>query len=335
MKVKFTCAIPFLLLLILSPPADVFAQLFGSSGDDLKKINLELRKLNTRLENLKKAQSDHLQRQQQDLSRQIEEIKQILPPLQGEIEQLPGTIEQNKQETLIGIGGINSKLTNLEEEVKSQLSDIIHQQNKNFASLRQEQASLKEGLAQDMEKFEQSGKSNFQDFSAANQKTMGGVVRQLEAQSASMKKSFDDTIALFRTDVIPTIARENEKNRKIILEHVTKINADLKNSVLGKLKDSAQKENVRNVKADLANEKLSRLIEILKTIAKQQAKLSSLATTLGDVQKAQVGLMNDQKEIKEALADLRRKANVNISRNDDIKKALRQLSSPKSGTGGK
>ena len=35
--------------------------------------------------------------------------------------------------------------------------------------------------------------------------------------------------------------------------------------------------------------------------------------------------MKNQKEIKEALADLRRKANVNISRNDDIKKTLRQF----------
>ena len=53
------------------------------------------------------------------------------------------------------------------------------------------------------------------------------------------------------------------------------------------------------------------------------------------LQKTQAVLMKNQKEIKEALADLRRKANVNISRNDEIKKTLRQLSSAKSGAGRK
>jgi hypothetical protein len=53
------------------------------------------------------------------------------------------------------------------------------------------------------------------------------------------------------------------------------------------------------------------------------------------LQKTQAVLMKNQKEIKEALADLRRKANVNISRNDEIKKTLRQLGSAKSGAGRK
>ena len=108
------------------------------------------------------------------------------------------------------------------------------------------------------------------------------------------------------------------------------------------MKESALKEDASNIKVDLANEKLSRLIEILKTIAKEQAKLDPLATTLGAMQKEQVALqkaqavlMKNQKEIKEALADLRRKANVNISRNDEIKKTLRQLGSAKSGAGRK
>ena len=326
-------------------------------------------------------------------------------------------------------------------EVKNQVLDEIHQQNKILQLFRQEQANLKEGLAQDMEKFEKSSKSNFQDFSTANQKTLGRVVQQLEAQSATTKKGFDDTISLFRTEVIPTIANENQKNRQMVLNHLTSANketrksleafsaknqklnqklieilqeslklgvgtkslldsikkdleinhaslegtnnklkiadekfnklaeslkslqaqntttsetlgalkadlehsgefnkladeklnklieltselavhsTELEGSVVGQLKESALKEDASNIKVDLANEKLSRLIEILKTIAKEQAKLGPLATALGTVQK-------DQKEIKEELADLRRKANVNISRNDEIKKRIWQL----------
>jgi hypothetical protein len=78
---------------------------------------------------------------------------------------------------------------------------------------------------------------------------------------------------LFRSELIPTIQKKNSAN---------------------------------TIKVDLANEKLSRLIEILKAIARGQGEL-----------------IKDQEEIKQALADLRRKANINISRNDDIKKALR------------
>jgi uncharacterized protein YgfB (UPF0149 family) len=47
------------------------------------------------------------------------------------------------------------------------------------------------------------------------------------------------------------------------------------------------------------------------------------------MQKEQAEVKKNQEEIKEALADLRRKANVNISRGDDIKKSLKKLSSAK------
>ena len=100
----------------------------------------------------------------------------------------------------------------------------------------------------------------------------------------------------------------------------------------GQLKDSAQKEDTRTTKVDLANEKLSRLIEILKAVVKEQAKLDPVAKALSDIQKkqkalqkAQAGFIKDQAAVKEALADLRRKANVNISRSDDIKKTLGKL----------
>ena len=451
MKVKSICTFSFLLFLIFLFPINTFAQLFGADDEDLAKIEFELKKFNTHLENLKNTQLKNLQGQQEDLLRQIEEIKQILP-------QLLEAIDQNKQETLSSISRTNAKLADLEAEVKDQVLDKIHQQNKILQLFRAEQANLKEGLAQDMENFEQSSKSNFQDFSAANEKTLGRVVQQLESQNATTKKGFEDTITLFRTDVIPAIAKENQRNRQMVLEHLTNTNketqknletfsaknyklnqkliailqeslkqgvgtkslldslkkeqgvihaslkgadekinklaeslkdlqaqntttsetlgglkanlehsgefnkladekfnklieltselavhsTDLENSVVGQLKDSAQKEEAGNIKIDLANEKLSRLIEILKTIAKEQAKLDPLATTLGTIQKeqgalqkSQAGLMKNQKEIKEALADLRRKANVNISRNDDIKKTLGRLNSVKSGAGGK
>ena len=462
MRAKFTSTLSFLLLLILLSPATAFAQLFGSDEENWKKIFLELKKINHRLVTLETEEIDSLKNHLENLLREIEEVKYTVPQLQG-------VVELNKSETLSGLNKTNAKLDDLTAEVKNQVLSKIHQQNKTLELFR-------EGLAQDMEKFEQTSKTNFQDFSVVNNKTLGQVVQQLEAQSATTKKGFDETIALFRTDVIPAMAEENQTNRKIIIAQLTQANKDtqknletfsaknqqlnqklikilqeslkqelenkplldaikkdmgviqeilvgtnqdiagnhsviaevkkamvitsknlivadektnklaeslqalqvknrvsnealgalkagleqagefnkladekfnklidlstklavhsteLESSVTGQLKDSAQKEDTRTTKVDLANEKLSRLIEILKAVVKEQAKLDPVAKALSDIQKkqkalqkAQAGFIKDQAAVKEALADLRRKANVNISRSDDIKKTLGKL----------
>ena len=462
MRAKFTSTLSFLLLLILLSPATAFAQLFGSDEENWKKVFLELKKINHRLVTLETVEIDSLKNHLENLLREIEEVKYTVPQLQG-------VVELNKSETLSGLNKTNAKLDDLTAEVKNQVLSKIQQQNKTLELFRQ-------GLAQDMEKFEQTSKTNFQDFSVVNNKTLGQVVQQLEAQSATTKKGFDETIALFRTDVIPAMAEENQTNRKIIIAQLTQANKDtqknletfsaknqqlnqklikilqeslkqeletkplldaikkdmeviqkilvgtnqdiagnhsviaevnkamvitnknlfvadektnklaeslkalqvknrvsnealgalkagleqagefnkladkkfnklidlssklavhsteLESSVTGQLKDSAQKEDTRTTKVDLANEKLSRLIEILKAVVKEQAKLDPVAKALSDIQKkqkalqkAQAGFIKDQAAVKEALADLRRKANVNISRSDDIKKTLGKL----------
>jgi len=470
--VKTVFKISFLLLFILYSPINSFAQLFGADDEDLRKIEHELKKLNFHLENLKNTDAS-LQGQQENLLLQIEEIKQILPQLQG-------AVELNKSQTISSLNKTNTKLDDLQAEVKNQVLNKIHQQNKILEQFRLEQENLKEALAQDMEKFEQGSKTNFKEFAATNEQTLRQVAQQLELQSATNKKGFDDTIALFRTEVIPAMAEENVKSRELMLKQLTQAgletqknleafsaknqqlnqglieilekslkqgqdtkalldtiskdmgiikeslvgtnqnladshsaiadlktainitnknmmvadektnklaeslkalkvqnsttdevlaslkaeleqagkfnkladekfnklidlssklaanSKDLESSVVGQLKDSAKNEDARATKVDLANEKLSRLIEILKTIVKEQAKLDPVAATLNDMQKEQKALqkaqsdfVKKQKAITDALADLRRKANVNISRNDDIKKAIGQLSPAK------
>ena len=462
MRAKFTSTLSFLLLLILLSPATAFAQLFGSDEENWKKVFLELKKINHRLVILETVGIDSLKNHLENLLREIEEVKYTVPQLQG-------VVELNKSETLSGLNKTNAKLDDLTAEIKNQVLSKIHKQNKTLELFR-------EGLAQDMEKFEQTSKTNFQDFSVVNNKTLGQVVLQLEAQSATTKKGFDETIALFRTDVIPAMAEENQTNRETIIAQLTQANKDtqknletfsaknqqlnqklikilekslkqdletkplldaikkdmkviqetlvgtnqdiagnhsviaevnkamvitnknlivadektnklaeslkalqvknrvsnealgalkagleqagefnkladkkfnklidlssklavhsteLESSVTGQLKDSAQKEDTRTTKVDLANEKLSRLIEILKAVVNEQAKLDPVAKALSDIQKkqkvlqkAQAGFIKDQVSVKEALADLRRKANVNISRSDEIKKTLGKL----------
>ena len=484
MKAKVTGILSFLLFLTLVSSTPAFAQIFGADDETLEKIFIGLKKINSRLVNLETEELGSLKSQLENMLREIEEVKHALPQLQG-------MVEQNKSETLNGLNSTNAKLNDLQAEVKNQVLSKINQQNNIFKQFRLDQENLKAGLAQDMEKFEQSNKKNFQELYAANNESLDRVVLQLGVQSTTTKKGFDDTIALFQTDVIPAMAKANDINRQMVMEQLAQANADnkstlenfstknqelnqklikileeslkqgietkstldsmnkgivniqgglrgtsqnvansnlvvskvqaaiiltnknlkvadektnklaesiqalhaqnnvsnqalgalkanlkqagefdkladeksnklidlttklathsadLESRVTGQLKESEQREEARTTKVDLANEKLSRLIEILKSIVKEQAKLDPVARAMNDLKKEQVALKkaqadfkksqkkielslkNSQQEIKEALADLRRKANVNISRSDDIKKTLRRSSPAK------
>ena len=491
MQAKLTGILSFLLFLTLVSSTPAFAQIFGADVETLDKIFVGLKKINSRLVNLETEELGSLKSQLENMLREIEEVKHALPQLQG-------MVEQNKSETLNGLNSTNAKLNDLQAEVKNQVLSKINQQNKilkqfrlDQEQFRLDQENLKAGLAQDMEKFEQSNKKNFQELYAANNESLDRVVLQLGVQSTTTKKGFDDTIALFKTDVIPAMAEANDINRQMVMEQLAQANADnkstlenfstknqelnqklikileeslkqgietkstldsinkgivniqgglrgtsqnvansnlvvskvqaaiiltnknlkvadektnklaesiqalhaqnnvsnqalgtlkanlkqagefdkladeksnklidlttklathsanLESRVTGQLKESEQREEARTTKVDLANEKLSRLIEILKSIVKEQAKLDPVARAMNDLKKEQVALKkaqadfkksqkkielslkNSQQEIKEALADLRRKANVNISRSDDIKKTLRRSSPAK------
>ena len=77
----------------------------------------------------------------------------------------------------------------------------------------------------------------------------------------------------------------------------------------------AQGNEVGRAKVDLINEKITRLIEILKAIAAEQGKMEKLVASQGG--------KGNNKKLLDALADLKRKANVNISRSDSILKKLK------------
>ncbi|MZH03612.1 MAG: hypothetical protein F3745_09535, partial [Nitrospinae bacterium] len=289
MRAKFTSILLFLLILLT--PAAALAQLFGADDEDLQKIELELKKFNTHLRNLKDTEISSLRAQQEEFFRQIEEIKQILPQLQG-------AVELNKSQTLSGLSKTNTKLDDLQAEVKNQVLNKIHQQNKILEQFRLDQEILKEGLKQDMEGLGNSSRSNFQEFSKANKETLGQVVQQLEAQSATTKKGFDDTIALFRTEVIPAMADENQRNRKDIMDQLVQAN----------------KETQKNLEAFSAkNQQLNqKLIEILQESLKQGLDTKTL---LSEIKK-------DMKIIQESLVG----TNQNMADNHlviaEIKKAM-------------
>jgi len=432
----------FLFLLILLVPLNASAQLFGSDEENWKKVFVSLKKINVRLSDLETQDMANLKHQLEDMLRQIEEIKILMPQLQG-------AIEQNKAEALASVSQVSTKLSDLEAEVKNQVLFKISQQNKILENFKDDQKKLKEGLAQDIEQFEKVNKENFQGFASVNKNTLETIAQKLAALGETTKKSFEDTKGLYIDDVIPAMAKENQKNRNEILQYVSKSretnqkalvnlsdknqklieilgenliqSADTKNqidsieknitavnknisvnnknlmvadekinklaetmkalqsqnsassetlgalkkdlveaqkfdqsvnknitkliknsaeltvhankleeSVLNELQQSSQKVDSNQDKIVLANEKLSRLIEILKAIAVEQDNLGKAVKMQSGLNKAQAGLLKNQESIKEALADLRRKANVSISRSDDIKKTLGEIKKNKS-----
>lgn len=115
-----------------------------------------------------------------------------------------------------------------------------------------------------------------------------------------------------------TLQAQNDKSLQSV--DLIKQNLLVADQKINKLADALktfqiQGSEVSRTKADLINEKITRLIEILKAIAAEQGKMEKLVASQGG--------KGSNKRLLDALADLKRKANVNISRSDSILKKLK------------
>jgi hypothetical protein len=138
----------------------------------------------------------------------------------------------------------------------------------------------------------------------ANQKTTASQLERLVSFSDKLKKQ----------------SSQIEKSIQLSVA-----NASSQSSQLGKSIDSTK------FQSELSNEKLSRLIDILKSFAIEQEKIDKALQTFSvnqekaeQILQGQKKLDLSQKNITEALKDLRRKANVNISRSEDILKKIKK-----------
>ena len=77
-----------------------------------------------------------------------------------------------------------------------------------------------------------------------------------------------------------------------------------------KVDTSLQKLEESKAEINVTKAKIGKLIEILKAIAEEQGKLEQMLASSGG--------KGGSKEVLEALADLKRKANVNIARSESI-----------------
>ena len=170
-------------------------------------------------------------------------------------------------------------------------------------------------------------------------KEMVGVLRAhldkglMEVKSSQAEVKNNQTTAVSQLETVVSLSNQIKKQ-----------SAQMKNieqSLVRASTESAQAEkrisktidlfsNSSKAQADLSGEKLSRLVDILKSFAVEQGKIDQALKEFSvdqdkvdQILQGQKELDVTQKKITEALKDLRRKANVNISRTDDILKKIR------------
>ena len=184
-------------------------------------------------------------------------------------------------------------------------------------------------------------------------KEMVGVLRAhldkglMEVKSSQAEVKSNQTTAASQLETVVSLSNQIKKQ-----------SAQMKNieqSLVRASTESAQAEkrisktidlfsNSSKAQADLSGEKLSRLVDILKSFAVEQGKIDQVLKAFSvdqdkvdqtlkafsmdqdkvdQILRGQKELDVTQKKITEALKDLRRKANVNISRTDDILKKVR------------
>ena len=188
-------------------------------------------------------------------------------------------------------------------------------------------------------------------------KALIGVLKKIIVVNETTNQNIDQTkemvgVLKVRLDKGLTEVKSNQTAATSQLETVVSLSNQIKKqsgqmkksiekSLVGASKESVQMEkrinkainlvaNSAQAQADLSGEKLSRLVDILKSFAVEQGKidqaLKAFSVDQGKVDQILQGqnkLDVTQKKITEALKDLRRKANVNISRTDDILKKIR------------
>jgi chromosome segregation ATPase len=194
-------------------------------------------------------------------------------------------------------------------------------------------ASLQAGVVQNSKSLSEQNKKiidilskTLQEQEAASTKidTLGGN----QSKSDENVKFARETMVALK-DILDKRLEEIDKTQQALqaqndkgLQNVDLIKQNLlvADQKINKLADvlktfQIQGSEVGRAKAELINEKITRLIEILKAIAAEQGKMEKLVASQGG--------KGNNKKLMDALADLKRKANVNISRSDSILKKMK------------
>ncbi len=263
----------FFLVLVFSSQA-ASAGLFDNDEQNWRRIFGEIKKINARLVSLEMGKLKALENTQQDLFRQIEEIKNLIPNLQGTVEQSQAEISGNFKAT-------NQKLADIEAQIKQEIIRSVNQQldkievqiatqlsqqkvaNDQFqGNLANKFSDLKGGMAADMENFAKGNQKSFQDLARYNSESLSKVVEQLNIQ----KQSLDRANEIIKSELIPTIIKQNEDSSAQLRAEMSRTSTTLLTGM-----SQARRENAEALMAGLRGieAKNQKLLEVLSTSLKE------------------------------------------------------------------
>ena len=244
------------------------------------------------------------------------------------ISQLIPTIKDNQikvHEYLLASRKTNDealkRLSDENQKVSKELSSILRENLIQGVDTKNQVESIDKNVAAASQNIAVNNKNLMIADEKINKlaETMKALQVQHFASSTTLEALKNDLIKAQEFDQLA-----DEKTNKLIKNsaQLTVHVNQLEKTVISELQQSLYKADSSQDKINLANEKLALLIEILKAIAKEQDKLAQAVKVQSGLNKAQAGLIKNQESIKEALADLRRKANLSLSKSDNIKKTL-------------
>lgn len=239
---------------------------------------------------------------------------------------------KNNQKTLGSLGkqiegNLNKQNTRIDKSIAiiAEMAKDGSKDGEVLASLQAGMAANNKALSEQNKKIieilskslqEQVTASNKMDALGGNQTKSDENVKIARDTMVALKAILDKRLAeIDKTQ--QALQAQNEQvvqNSDLIKQNLLITDQKINKLAVGLKTLQIQGSEVGRAKADLTNEKITRLIEILKAIAEEQGKMEQLLAS-----KSGGG---DNKAILKALGDLRRKANVNISRSDSILKKL-------------
>ena len=219
------------------------------------KILEALKRMNVRLVRIETNKLRSLKAVQESLLNQIMALRTSL-------EQIQATGEMNKTEMLASVGGVKTKILDVESHLKNEVMQALDGQNRTVSQ-------LKDSLATDMEGLSKANQQQFKVFSEANNKQLQQIVSVLEEQN----KKLLQTQALFKTDLIPALDTQSEVTRQALLTELSQAREVQKNFL---------ESNHKQILASLGTveEKNKALIEILKKSILVDEATKSLAETI-------------------------------------------------------
>ncbi len=226
----------------------------AEAGDEEfhKKILEALKRMNVRLVRIETTKLRSLKAIQESLLNQVMALRTSL-------EQIQATGEMNKTEMLAGVGGVKTKILDVESHLKNEMMNAVVAQNQEDKRYRAQFqilfSQLKDSLATDMGSFSKVNQQQFQNFGVSNKKQLQKIVSVLEEQSRKLLQ----TQALFKTDLIPALDTQSEETRQALMTELSQARVIQKNFL-----ESNHKQTIASLST--IQEKNKGLIEILKKI---------------------------------------------------------------------